>query len=114
MALKPATDFRLDAPYQFTVVQITPKRDGLGADAAQKTTPEGVPVWTVDALRSAAGETDLISVSVPSPSQPTVSGPAAFKNMRLGLWLGEKSRQGGLYWQADAIAPSTPAQRRES
>lgn len=105
MALKPATDHRLDIQYAFTVVQITPKRDGLGPDAAQKTTPEGIPTWTVDALRTADGETDLISVTVPSPQQPQVSGPAVFKGLRLGLWLGERARQGGIYWQADAVQP---------
>lgn len=113
MALKPATDHRLDAQYGFSVVQVTPKRDGLGPTATQKTTAEGTPVWTVDALRtSPEGEADLISVTVPSPQQPQVSGPAVFKGLRLGLWLGERARQGGIYWTADAVQPQQP--RRES
>lgn len=112
MALKPATDHMLDAAYTYTAVQITPKRDGLGAEAPQKTTPEGVPVWTVDALRTAPnGDADLISVSVPAQSQPQVTGPASFRGLRLGLWLGERARQGGIYWQAEQVTAAQQPRR---
>lgn len=111
MALKPASDHRLDAQYAFTVVQVTPKRDGLGDSAPQKTTAEGTPVWTVDALRSADGGTDIISVTVPAATQPQVAGPASFKGLRLGLWLGERSKQGGLFWAADSVQPAQQPRR---
>lgn len=106
MALKPATTVIPADAYGYTVVQVEEKKDGLGASATQKVTPEGVPVWTVDALRAGPEGADLLSVSVPSPAKPEVMGPARFTGLRAGLWLGEKSRQGGLYWQADAVQPA--------
>lgn len=107
MSLKPATTvIPAEGAYRYNVAQVEPKRDGMGAEAPQKTSPEGVPVWTVDALRSGAEATDLISVSVPAREKPTVFGEARFQNLRAGLWLGEKGRQGGLYWQAEAVVPA--------
>lgn len=106
MALKPATGIQFDASYSYTVVQVEQKLDGIGPDASQKTSPDGVALWTVDALRQGGEAAALVSVTVPSPSRPDVAGPAEFENLRAGLWLGERPKQGGIYWQADAVKPS--------
>lgn len=113
MALKPATTVvpAADA-YTFTVVQVEAKMDGFGEEAAQKKSPEGVPLWTVDALRQhAADGADLVSVTVPAAQKPGVLGPARFDCLRAGLWLGEKARQGGIFWQADAVHPAQQPRR---
>lgn len=112
MALKPASTVvpATDA-YTYTVVQIEAKKDGLGQDAPQKTDREGTPQWTVDALRSGPEGADLISVTVSAAQQPTVSGPAEFTGLRAGLWLGDKPRQGGIFWQADSVAAPSSSRR---
>ena len=112
MALKAATTvIPAEGAYTFTVVQVEPKQDGFGADAEQKKSAEGVPLWTVDALRQSADGADLVSVTVPAASKPTVLGLARFENLRAGLWLGEKARQGGLFWQAEAVQPAQQPRR---
>lgn len=113
MALKPATTVIPADVYGYTVVQVEEKRDGIGAAATQKVTPEGIPVWTVDALRTGPEGADLLSVSVPAPAKPEAMGQARFTGLRAGLWLGEKSRQGGIYWQADAVAPAAAQPKRD-
>lgn len=111
MALKPATDFAPDTPYTYVAVQTTPKSDGIGPDAPQKTTADGVPQWTVDLIRQdPAGQSALISVTIPARSAPNVAGPAVLKGLRLGQWMSrDRAGQGGLFWQAESIAPAAPA-----
>ena len=113
MALKPATDIQLDTEYSYIAVQVTAKLDGLGADSPQKVSPEGVPVWTVDALRTGPDGSAVLSVSVPSQSAPEVAGPVRFQGLRAGLWLGERAKQGGIYWQADAVVAATAQAKRD-
>lgn len=114
MALKPATGVSLDVRYEYTVVQIEPKLDGIGRDAPQKHSPEGIPLWTVDALRQGDEAAALVSVTVPGSTQPDVAGPAQFSNLRSGVWLSrERAGQGGLFWQADTVKPAQ-ARRGES
>ena len=108
MALKPATDFTADVSYSFTAVQVTPKTEGIGPAAIQKQNAEGVPLWTVDALRTGHGDAALLSVTVAAATAPQVSGPVVFKGLRGALWLGERAKQGGLFWQADAVQPARP------
>lgn len=115
MALKPATDFQPDLAYSYIAVQTQPKRDGIGADAEQKRSPEGVPLWTVDAIRSdPSGQTALIAVTIPAATAPEVMGPASFRGLRLGLWLSrDRAGQGGFFWQAEGIAPATGPRKAE-
>lgn len=108
MTLKPATDFITDASYSFTAVQVTPKAEGIGPDAVQKKDKQGLPLWTVDALRTGHGDAALLSVTVAAATAPQVSGPVAFKGLRGAVWLGERPRQGGLFWQADGVQPARP------
>ena len=113
MALKPATTVIPADSYSYVAVQTVAKLDGIGDSAPQKTTPEGTPLWTVDALRTAPdGAADIISVTVPAAQNPGVAGPVTFDNLRAGLWLGERARQGGLFWQADAVKPANSASRK--
>lgn len=113
MALKPATDIQLDAEYQYIAVQVTAKGDGFGADAPQKTNPEGVPMWTVDALRTGPDGSAVLSVTIPAQAAPEVAGPVVFRGLRAGLWLGERARQGGIYWQADAVVTAGQQTKRD-
>ncbi|WP_402373999.1 hypothetical protein [Isoptericola rhizosphaerae] len=115
MALKAATTVvPADGVYTYTAVQVEAKLDGLGPAAQQKQSKEGVPQWTIDVLRVGGdAATDLMSVTVPSPARPEVLGPVTFKGLRAGLWLGEKPRQGGIYWQADAVVPAKGTPPRE-
>lgn len=115
MALKPATDFTVDADYTYMAVQTQPKRDGLGTDAPQKTSPEGLPLWTVDLIRNDSdGQTALISVTIPARTAPEIVGPAQLKGLRLGQWLSrDRAGQGGLFWQAESIAPASAPRKAE-
>lgn len=113
MALKPATTVIPADAYMYAAVQTVAKLDGIGDSAPQKTTPEGTPLWTVDALRTSPdGAADLISVTVPAGQNPAAAGPVVFEGLRAGLWLGERARQGGLFWQADAVKSTNSASRK--
>lgn len=104
MALKAAASvIPAEGSYQYTVVQVGPKMAGLG-DGAEQKTREGVPLWTVEALRTGPEGADLVSVTVAAPKPPEVTGPASFQGLRAGLWLGDKPRQGGIFWQADGVS----------
>ncbi|MCB9430235.1 MAG: hypothetical protein H6524_15670 [Actinobacteria bacterium] len=103
MALKPARDAAVSTDaYEFTVIQVTPKVTDP-ATGKQKTTSEGMPLWTVDCLRTGLDGAAVVSVTVPSPTKPTVVGPATFEGLRVALWLQRGREGGGLYWTADAV-----------
>lgn len=69
MALKPARDAAVSTDaYEFTVIQVTPKVTDP-ATGKQKTTSEGMPLWTVDCLRTGLDGAAVVSVTVPSPTK---------------------------------------------
>lgn len=113
MALKPATTVIPADTYTYTVVQVEAKTE-FGKDGLQKQSPEGVPLWTVDALRHGPDGAALVSVTVPASTQPNFSGSATFENLRSGMWFGDRPKQGGLFWQADSVAPANQSRRSSS
>lgn len=114
MALKPARDAMVSTDaYAFTVIQVTPKV-GDPASGQQKANAEGVPLWTVDCLRTGVDGAAVVSVTVASATQPTVLGPAAFEGLRVGLWLQRGREGGGLYWTADAVRAAGGPERPRS
>ena len=111
MALKPARDAVVSTDaYTFTVIQVTPKVADP-ASGQQKTTAEGLPLWTVDCLRTGADGAAVLSVTVAAPSQPSVLGAATFDGLRVGLWLQRGREGGGLYWTADSVRPAGGPER---
>ena len=105
MALKPATSvIASTTDYSFTAVQTGPKMTGMGKDETHQHDKDGVPRWTVDVLRNALdGSSDLMSVSITSPTIPNVMGPCEFEGLVAAMWFGERPKQGGLWWAADSV-----------
>jgi hypothetical protein len=111
MALKPARDAAVNTDaYTFTVIQVTAKM-GDPASGQQKMTGEGVPLWTVDCLRTGADGAAVLSVTVAAQTQPSVLGTATFDGLRVGLWLQRGREGGGLYWTADSVRPAAGPER---
>ena len=106
MALKPATDYSADAAYTYVAVQTEPKIGDIRT-GEQKRTADGVPQWTVDAIRKdPAGSSALISVTIESETEPAVTGPVHFEGLRVGLWHQQERNASGLYWKANKVAAS--------
>lgn len=118
MALRPVTDFATDTHYSYTAIQTQPKLDGRGPEAPQKTNWEGVPQWTIDALRTGSDDSsDVLTVTVAAATAPSVTGPVAFENLRGRMWhIPEKDGKpsnAGLSWFADAVSPATASRKSD-
>lgn len=103
MALKPARDALVNGDvYAFTAIQVTAKVADP-TSRQQKTNSEGVPLWTVDCLRTGKDDPAVISVTVPAKAEPNVIGPVIFEGLQVGLWLQRGREGGGLYWTAQGV-----------
>lgn len=106
MALKAATDWVADVAYSYQAIQVEPKLADMRT-GAQKVNAEGVPAWTVDALRTAPGQpATTISVTVHAEVQPQIDplSQVAFKGLRGFLWDNRKNNAFGVAWSAESVS----------
>lgn len=112
MAIKPATDFAENANYQYQVIQVIPKEDWdeeTRTRVQKKDRISGMPLWTVDCIRSAYDEDAAsISVTVASNVEPEISpmSPVHFSGLRGSFWS-NKNGNAGIAWRAEDVAPTS-------
>jgi len=86
------------------VVAIAGKTIDGRPESEQKKNDKGLPLWSVDAFVTfMTGELGTMSVTIPSAQKPTVLGPARLEGLKVGQWISDSGRSGGLYWQATAV-----------
>jgi hypothetical protein len=112
MAVRMATHVRVETSgYLFEVLNIEPKRIGIGKDAPQKMDTESrLPIWSVDVIRTDLrndNTKDVLSVSLPAQIEPAISGPVAFTGLEAGSWVsGESAGRGGMFFRAEEMKPA--------
>lgn len=89
------------------VVAVAEKTIDGRPESEQKKNDKGLPLWGIDAFVTfTTGEVGTMSVTIPSVQKPTITGPARFEGLKVGQWISDSGRSGGLYWQATAAYPA--------
>lgn len=112
MALRTADSVIVETTaYQYMAVQTGPKTERQDKNDpksafVQKTNSDGVPLWTVDVLRTEmlSGAASIVSVTIPSKKEPEVTGPVVFQNLLARQWA--VGGNAGLAFSADAVSPA--------
>ncbi|MCL1923906.1 MAG: hypothetical protein FWG15_08675 [Propionibacteriaceae bacterium] len=89
-----------------TAVAVGPKTIDGKPDSEQKKNEKLVPLWTIDAFVTfTTGKAGTMTVTVPATQKPAVTGPVKLEGLRVGQWVSDSGRGGGLYWSASAVSP---------
>jgi len=97
---------RIHDDANIAAISAAPKTD---MDKVQKLDSAGVPLWSITALHMPedGGKPELITVTVPSRSEPVfIPTQAGFENLELGFYNMPNSKGGanaGLYFRASAL-----------